>query len=333
MGLRHRSIRLRVGILIVVPVLCLIALYGFAASITLGSALTQAHAKTVRNDLLTPVGNFQAALAAERHLAVLSLADPTSTHFASEVGMQENNTRKALDALQLAVTSAPVADNASVGEQRAIQNLMAEAHTLTAVRSNVAAGATSMSAALADYNRIINAGYTVLDEAIDSQSNVPVVTQALDVINLDRGLQAALAESDLLTGDMTQLKFPAERQDRLRRAGRTAAAAGRHRDGRAPAGLRGSDQPQRHAGHQQVADRARRQGHILAVAQGPAARRPRREHRSIRSLRQVHGDGADRGRHEAAGPDDAPGQRRLHRAHPRGRVSACSAPSPRSRSR
>jgi len=209
MGLRHRSIRLRVGILIVVPVLCLIALYGFAASITLGSALTQSHAKTVRSDLLTPVANFQAALAAERHLAVLSLADPTSTQFASEVGMQENNTRKALDALRLAVQSPQVADNASAGEHRAIESMLAEAGRLTAVRSNVAAGAIGMSAALTDYNGIINSGFTVLDEAIDSQSNVPVVTQALDVINLSRGLQAALAESDLLTGDMTQLKFPA----------------------------------------------------------------------------------------------------------------------------
>src|ERR1700722_12412700 len=103
MGLRHRSIRLRVGILIVVPVLCLIGLYAFAASITLGSAVTQSHAKTVRSDLLNPVANFQAALAAERHLALLSLANPTSTQFASALGIQENETRKPLTALKLAV--------------------------------------------------------------------------------------------------------------------------------------------------------------------------------------------------------------------------------------
>ncbi len=209
MGLRHRSIRLRVGILIVVPVLCLIGLYAFAASITLGSALTQSHAKAVRSDLLNPVANFQAAVATERHLAILSLANPTSTQFASEVGMQENNTRKTLDVLRLAVQSPQVADNASAGEHRAIQNLLAEAGRLTAIRSNVAAGAISMSAALSDYDGIITSGYTVLDQAIDAESNVPVVTQALDVINLSRGLQATLAESDLLTGDMTQLKFPA----------------------------------------------------------------------------------------------------------------------------
>ena len=209
MGLRHRSIRLRVGILIVVPVLCLIGLYGFAASITLGSALTQAHAKTITNDLLTPVGTFQAALAQERHLAVLSLADPTSTQFASEVGMQENNTRKALDALKVAIQSPQVTGNASAGEQQAIKNLLNAAGMLAAIRSNVAAGSLSMTTALQDYDNIINAGYTVLDEALGSQTNVPIVTQALAVINLDRALQATLAESDLLAGDMAQAKFPA----------------------------------------------------------------------------------------------------------------------------
>ena len=208
MGLRQRSIRLRVGILIVVPVLCLIGLYAFAASITLGSALTQAHTKTLRSDLLTPVSNFQAALAQERHLALLSLAAPSSTQFAAEVGMQENSTRKALDALQAAVQAPAVADNATAGEHLAIKNMLSAAATLSALRSNVAAGAISTTAALADYDGIINTGYTVIDAASGAQTNVPVVTQALDVINLARALQATLAESDLLAADMTQRRFP-----------------------------------------------------------------------------------------------------------------------------
>ena len=208
MGLRHRSIRLRVGILIVVPVLCLIGLYGFAASITLGSALTQAHAKTLRNDLLTPVGSFQQQLDTERHLAVLSLANPSSTQWASELGVQENRTRIVLDALTKAVQAPQVTGNASAGERRSINNLLSEAGMLTAIRSNVAANAVSISAVIGDYNAIVNAGYIVLDQALDSLSSVPLVAQALEVINLDRALQYSLAESDLLAGDMSQLRFP-----------------------------------------------------------------------------------------------------------------------------
>jgi len=208
MGLRHRSIRLRVGILIIVPVLCLIGLYGFAASITLGTALNQAHAKTLSNDLTVPVSNFQGALAQERHLALLSLAAPNSTQFASELGMQENNTRKALDALNAAIQSAAVADNAYSGERQAIKNLQRAEATLPALRSNIAAGAISTTTALADYDAIINALYTVLDESITGQTNVSIVTQAMDIVSMSRGLQAMLAESDLLSADMTQGRFP-----------------------------------------------------------------------------------------------------------------------------
>jgi signal transduction histidine kinase len=209
MGLRHRSIRLRVGILIVVPVLCLIGLYGFAASITLGSALTQAHAKTVRNYLLNPVDNFQTELAAERHLAVLNVASPMNAQLQSELGMQEASTQRALNALSAAVKSPQVADNASRGEQVAIVNLLKSADNLTYVRSEVSEDAISITGTLAAYNAIVAAGFTVLDEGLDAQANVPLVTQALEVVNLDRALQTTLTESDLLTADMTQLKFPA----------------------------------------------------------------------------------------------------------------------------
>ncbi len=99
MGLRHRSIRLRVGVLIIVPVLCLIGLYAFAVSITLGNALNESHAKSLRDALLVPLGNFQQKLDNEQRLAVLSLATPGSVDLASKLSQAENETRLALDSL------------------------------------------------------------------------------------------------------------------------------------------------------------------------------------------------------------------------------------------
>jgi signal transduction histidine kinase len=208
MGLRHRSIRLRVAILIVVPVLCLIALYGFAVSITLGTAVTQARANTIRTDLLTPIGTLQTALAAERGLAVLSLASPMNTQLQSELGVQEAATDKALDGVKAAFASPPVADHASVGEQQAIQGLVNSANKLTSLRSNVSDDSITIPAALSEYDAIVGAGYTVLQKALDDQANVTLVTQALDVISLDKVLQTTMAEANLLEADMAQGKFP-----------------------------------------------------------------------------------------------------------------------------
>jgi signal transduction histidine kinase len=210
MGLRHRSIRLRVGVLITVPVLCLLALYGFVVTITLGSAVSQKHATTLRNEIANPVIAFQQQVAQERAYALLSLANPTDTQVASQLGLQESATQSALRSLTAAVESPGVASLAAAPERAAISNLIhvSDTKNLTFIRGSVADDSITMRAALADYDAIINAGYPVIDEALVQLSSVPVVSQALDVINLDRASQDTLAEWDLLAGDVAQRKFP-----------------------------------------------------------------------------------------------------------------------------
>ncbi|HEY2504901.1 MAG TPA: nitrate- and nitrite sensing domain-containing protein [Streptosporangiaceae bacterium] len=208
MGLRHRSVRLRIGVLVVVPILCVIGIYGFAASVTLGGALAQAHATTIRDQLLLPVTAFQAQLDKERIAALLSLASPMETGPVAELGIQEGNTVKAETALLAALHSPQVTDNASAGEQRAIASLVKAAGTLSYIRGNVNADAITIVGAMSDYDSIIDTGYAVLRQALDGESNVPVVTQALDVINLDRALEISTEESALLSADLAQGKFP-----------------------------------------------------------------------------------------------------------------------------
>jgi signal transduction histidine kinase len=209
MGLRHRSIRLRVGILIVVPVVCLIALYAFAAVLTGGSALTQTRAKTIKDDLATPVTAFQAALDAERHDALLSLAAPTNTQFATNLALQEQKTGDAKNALTAAMHAPAVTQYASAAEHDAIEAMLSQINNgLPAIRQKVSDEALSLSDALNDYGAIINAGFVVIDQALAEQANVSLVTQAKAVIDLDQAGQAIDAEADLLNADVAQLKFP-----------------------------------------------------------------------------------------------------------------------------
>ena len=208
MGLRHRSIRLRVGILIVVPVLCLLALYGFVIAITLSNVVIQRRANAVRAEVTNPIGAFQVQLAAERHLALQLIANPGGTTAQSAFGEQEAKTTTALNALTLALQSSTVTANASSAEKQAINTLIAGTRRLSYIRGDVTNTAFGLPAALDAYDSIINAGYTVLDEAIDQQTDVPGVTQALSISHLDRAGQAAQAESDLLAADIAQGKFP-----------------------------------------------------------------------------------------------------------------------------
>ena len=208
MGLRQRSIRLRVGLLIAVPVACLLALYGFVASITLGDAISQQHARTLRNDIANPVTAFQIQVGQERYLALLSLASPTDTATAAALGQQEQRTQTALGNVTRALRSPAVTGYSAKPEDSAIANFIAAARGLNGIRGDVANDAISLRATLTDYDAIIDAGYLVLIEALDQQTDVSFVTQGLDVIDLGRAADATQEEWDLLAADMAQHRFP-----------------------------------------------------------------------------------------------------------------------------
>jgi signal transduction histidine kinase len=213
MGLRHRSIRFRVGILIAVPVLSLIALYFFAASFTLGGAIGEAHARTLRDDLFQPVTSFQAQLSTERHLAVLVLKYPTSDAYLMAYNDRQGATDVALGKLQAELRSPQVTSNASAHELAAIGHMIAAAKTLPLVRNDVRADAMSLAGAVGAYDSVIDAGFPVMDQALEEQTSVPLVTQALDLVSLARVGELASQEADLLTGVSTDRYFP--RPDRV----------------------------------------------------------------------------------------------------------------------
>ncbi len=208
MGLRHRSIRLRVGILIIVPVLCLIALYGLVVSITLGNALTEAHSRALKNQLLTPLGTFETQLYKERAVAVLLLATPDSTRLAAAFGMQEIGTRQALKALDSAFNSSGVMSGTSAQTQQAISTLDLAANQLSTIRASVANSSITMTQALGAYTAIVDDANEVIKGVLDEQPSVSLVTQALDLIGLDQAAQTALEEGSLLSGEIARGSFP-----------------------------------------------------------------------------------------------------------------------------
>jgi hypothetical protein len=64
--MRLRSIRSRVLVLIMLPLLSLAGLYAFATSITAGDAITLARALSIRNTVDDPAGLYTEQLQAER---------------------------------------------------------------------------------------------------------------------------------------------------------------------------------------------------------------------------------------------------------------------------
>ena len=207
MGLRHKSIRLRVLLLVMIPILSLIGVYAFAATTTVSAAVSLARAKTVKNVIAAPAGALQTQLDKERGLALQYLAAKTQRalgQFTSQVPA----TNRAVRAFETQEMSGALAANASAQEKNYAAQLVKDAKGLSALRSYVEATTISRPAVLTQYSNIVTAAYRVLEGAVDQYTNVPLVNESLTLIKLDEVYQVLLQESDLFASDLTARAFP-----------------------------------------------------------------------------------------------------------------------------
>jgi signal transduction histidine kinase len=208
MGLRLKSIRQRIVLLVLVPVLSLIGLYAFAASITARDAINLARTNTLKNATGLPTGAFLGAINIERPLAMVYLASPSAANLAA-LKAQGAKTSAVTAALHTALTSGGTTGNASAGERAAIAVLLADAARMPALRSQVAAQGVTRLQAYARYNAMVADGYNLLNQVIRQETSAPVVAQSLSFVRMGRSEELLLRENALLLSDMAGRSFPA----------------------------------------------------------------------------------------------------------------------------
>jgi signal transduction histidine kinase len=212
MGLRLRSIRQRIFLLTLVPVLSLIALYVFATFLTARGALTLSEATTIKNVTGVPTGAFLSQIDAERPLAIVYLSSPSGANLAS-LQVQQGKTDAVAHMLQTDLNAPGTMNNATAPEKQAIATLLTDVKTLPALRAQVHSQIISKSRALDEYNAMVADSYSVIDQAILEQTNATLVTQAQAFIRMGRAEDLMLQESSVISGDLAARSFPAA--DRL----------------------------------------------------------------------------------------------------------------------
>ncbi|MGO9078830.1 MAG: nitrate- and nitrite sensing domain-containing protein [Streptosporangiaceae bacterium] len=212
MRIRHRSVRLRIFLLVLVPVISLIGLYAFAAAITAGAAINLARSRTVKADVGAPTGRLEAQIGAERLLAVVYLAAPTPRNMAA-LRAQEHTTDLARAAFAAVVSASGTRSSATAPEKQAIAALLRQTAGLQTLRTAIATSSVTRPQAINAYSGLISAADTVLNEAILQQANVPLATQALAFVRMGKSEEYLSQEDLLLTGDTIARSFSAaERQ-------------------------------------------------------------------------------------------------------------------------
>jgi signal transduction histidine kinase len=207
MDVRQRSIRFRVFVLVIIPVLSLIGVYAFAVGISAGDAVRLARATSVTASIRLPNTRVQSQLDAESLLALAYLGTPTDSNLAA-LHRQEASTDRAVRQYQATVSSAAVTKNASAAEKQAIAAANRGLARLPAVRAGITARFVSRLSAVTFYNDLAIAGFQVYDRSIEQATSVPLVAQGLDLTKLGEVDQTVLEETELLTSSLAAGSFP-----------------------------------------------------------------------------------------------------------------------------
>jgi signal transduction histidine kinase len=208
MRLRHTSIRVRVFLLVLIPLLATIGIYGYAVAGQFGTAVGLANAGKVSGATIRPLSAALQALSAERDAAVRYLVAPSSQAMA-ELRQQEAVTDKAARVAEGVSRSGPVAANASALEKRAAAKFVGGIRSLPALRGEVASGAIGTTAAINSYSAIMDSGIPVAEQAIqETYISQSLATTARAEVNLFAAAMLAAEENDIYSADLAAGHMP-----------------------------------------------------------------------------------------------------------------------------
>ncbi len=208
MGLHRRSIRLRIFLLVLIPILSLVGLYAFVVSITARDAINLARSKTVKNTIGLPTGQLEAQIDAERLIAAVYLASPNPLTLAA-LHAQELKTGRAVSGFRTAVGASATMGNASAPEKQAFAALLTDMAGLGALHSQISSRTISRTQAANEYGKIIAAAGAVLNQLILQETNVPLATQGLAFVSMGKSEEMLLQEDALILGDLAARSFHA----------------------------------------------------------------------------------------------------------------------------
>ena len=214
MSWRIRSVRKRIMLLVLVPMLSLLGLYALATSLTGAEALNLNRARTLKAATSTPVGNFLGQVDAERLFAMIYLSAPAPANRAKLVAV-ETSTNHVTAALRAALTASNTRSNATPGQRQAISALLTQTSGLPRLRARIAARSVSRSGAFSAYNTVIDDAYLLLNQVILAEPNGPIVAQALALARVGKSEELLQQESAIVISDLAARTFSAADQRRF----------------------------------------------------------------------------------------------------------------------
>src|SRR6266567_4216494 len=206
--LRRRSIRLRIIVLVLVPVVALLGLYAELLNLTLGNVVTLKREAAIRQLVAIPVANVQSQLGQERTLALQYMARPGHGDRGLLIA-QQHKTNASIKKFRSAVRTA-LRGGPAQKERQAFRSWLSDLGRMSELRASVLSLGLKKIAAADAYSTVLNDGDNVLGQALIPLLSGAIGVQASHVLTMAKAAQNLDEESDLLRADLLAHSLPSE---------------------------------------------------------------------------------------------------------------------------
>ncbi|MGW3120088.1 nitrate- and nitrite sensing domain-containing protein [Streptomyces sp. NPDC001107] len=208
MRFRGKSIRRKIVALLLVPLVSLTAIWGFATVLT-GRAVTQLfQVSTAVKDMGYPIEDTVRVLQQERRQTLVYLADPRASDALAALRSTRRATDVAIAKVRKNAKDPDVRDGLNAGDDERLTAVLDAFNGVDSLRSSTEQGTVSRAEALHLYNRLVDPCYAFL-AALDGVDNVEMDRQTRALVNITRARELlsredALLGSSLVVGKLTR---------------------------------------------------------------------------------------------------------------------------------
>ncbi|MFI6289704.1 nitrate- and nitrite sensing domain-containing protein [Streptomyces sp. NPDC051018] len=209
MRFRGKSIRRKIVALLLVPLVSLTALWGFATLLTGQEARELLDVSAVVEEVGHPVSDVLDVLQHERRQTVVYLADRRSSTALPELREARTATDKAVNRAKESARKAEAGGKLDTEGQQELTSFVAAFGELGTLRRSVESGAVNRARALEYYNDIADPGFAFLN-ALHTSGDVHMERQGRGLVGVARATEMLSREDALIASALTAGKITAK---------------------------------------------------------------------------------------------------------------------------
>ncbi|WP_407840136.1 nitrate- and nitrite sensing domain-containing protein [Streptomyces sp. DSM 116496] len=211
MRFRGKSIRRKIVALLLVPLVSLTALWGFATVITGRQAVQLLGVAYVIDKVGYPVEDVVRVIQKERRQTLVVIGDPRASNATTELAKSRAATDEAVERISADAKDPEVVDELAPSSARHLNSILEAFRSIGALRGAVDGGSVDTNQALELYNRLVDPCYDFLmnlhaleDVEMDKQGRALVgITRARETLSREDALVAgALAARNVSQADV-----------------------------------------------------------------------------------------------------------------------------------